>query len=219
MIRLTLGIVVLLCTVSPAFAQGGGREWLEKMSGPELVGTEFRVQLFCVWSNRNLIWQFDGQGISKLLSDGDKKADRRFCVDVGYASFNNSDRAAAGELVNLQRLEGAVAYRFDSLNRKGPWWGALMAFEPGVGVGVLKFLTDGGSDYRFEVSPRIVIKPLRLFPGIRTHRWSNVFSYGFRGQWTPAVTNADIGVVGYQPFRDGWLTGQGFAINLGELLR
>jgi hypothetical protein len=218
MIRLILGIVVLLCTVSPAFAQGGGREWLEKMSGPELVGTEFRLPVFCTWTAGTPILAFDIPEIVKRVGT----ADRRLCVDVGYASFNNKDRDVVGELVNMQRFEGAMVYRFDSLARKHPdkWYpGSLMALEPGVAVGVLRFLTDRGAVYRLQVSPRLVIKPIRLIKQARTSRWSNILTVSLRAQWTPKVTNGDIGVVRYQPFRDGWLTGHGVGINLGELLR
>ena len=219
MIRLILGIVVLLCTVSPAFAQGGGREWLEKMSGPELVGIEFRLPVLCTWTAGAPTLAFDSGEIGKRIVAND---DRRLCVDVGYASFNNKDRDVAGELVNMQRFEGAVVWRFDWLERKypGKWYpGSLMALEPGVAVGVLRFLTDRGADYRVQVSPRLVIKPIRLFKKARTKSWSNIFTVSLRAQWTPKVTNGDIGVVRYQPFRDGWLTGHGIGINLGELLR
>jgi hypothetical protein len=221
MIRCALCIAVLLGTVSPAFAQGGLREKLEKMSGPKFEGWEFRLPVTCTWTAngkpRRTALYFNARKTVEYLDQG---YDRLLCFDVAFASFNNADRDAVGALVNFQRWESAATFRFDRfdrLNREKLGW--LTVFEPGIALGAVTFLNDQHRESRFEASLRATVKPLKAVPAWRTKSWSSVVVIAVREQWTTSITNTDIGVAAYDPFRHGWLFGWGIGLYGPEPVR
>jgi hypothetical protein len=203
--RAAIVVACVLCA-STASAQGIGREWLEKMSGPEPVGIEVRFPIACVWEERTVgtpikkqrtsvgYWQ-TGRTASLRRSTPEKTSKRKFCVDFGFASLNNRDRDEEGFHVSAQRLEGALTWR---LERYHDW---LRAVEPSIAVGAIGFLTDTQREWRMDVSGRISVRLLDLIPRVREKPWASVVRLTFRPEViVGGITDEDLGADPAEPF-------------------
>jgi hypothetical protein len=228
--------VLILCCASPASAQGWGREWLEKMSGPgpfEGLGLQFPVA--CRWitsSPQKFYWSFqtpigmtpapdDKRGTQGRLRE--KESTRLLCIDFQYTSAANNDREEVG-LISVRAVEGRVGF---PLERDGlPWW--VAAFEPSAAAGAIRFLGDDFSEWRLTLSPEITIKPLKFIPAEK----AKVQNPNKKGDWrglieiaygavliTPKINNEDLHVTNLKPFEHGWLQRAAWIrVNASELL-
>ncbi len=200
--------VELVCGGSHAYAQGGGREWLEKMSGPGLSGWEVRVPLWCQWDDRR-VWYWQRE---ETLNSRRAQTPRLYCIDGAYAALSNSDREDVGLLVSAQRFELALRFPLDHIKE---WLGPI---EPGVAVGTMGFLDDVSQEWRFTISPRIVLKPLEWLPRTNKHGWASAPQLRIGGTWfIPRVDSDDVGTGVYGPFRHAWLSGLSFVIDVSEV--
>ena len=224
-----------LTSVSTASAQGWGREWFEKLSGPgpfSGVGLQFPVG--CRWQtpgDKKFYWSFQTpEGMALQRGDrprpgdlGDENSARLLCIDFQYTSAANDDSGTIG-LIDLHETEGRVGF---PLERKGfPWWTA--AFEPSVSAGAIHFQGGGFDEWRFTFSPEITFKPLKLIPAraVKLARpnkrgdWRGVVEIAYGAVFiTPKVTNEDLRVPFLNPFEHGWLErGAWIRVNVSELV-
>jgi hypothetical protein len=207
---------------SSASAQGWGREWLEKLSGPgPFKGMGLQFPAACLWDtpgDQKFFWYFQTpQGMSR--SDGDRQGSRgqladpastrRLCLDLQFTSASNHDSETVG-LMTVRAIEGRVGFPLE--RQAFPWW--VAAFEPSVAGGAIRFQGDAFSEWRLTLSPEITVKPLKF---IRPER-GRVPAPNKRGDWralievaygavliTPSITNEDLRVPFLEPFEHGWL--------------
>ena len=226
--------LIVLGFATPAAAQGWGREWLEKLSGPgPFAGLGVQFPVACQWNTpgeQKFYWYFQTpEGMAEQRGDrgrggiGDEASTRRLCIDAQFTSASNKDSADVG-LISLRVIVGRVGFPLES--RALPWWAA--AFEPSVAAGALRFEGAGFSEWRLTLSPEITVKPLKF---IRPEQ-GKVRRPNKRGDWrglvevaygailiTPKVTNEDLRVTQLPPFEHGWLQrAVWFRVNASELL-
>jgi hypothetical protein len=213
--------LLFLCGPSSASAQGWGREWLERLSGPgpfEGIGLQFPVG--CRWNtpgDQKFFWSFQTP-IAMTPDSGDKRSTqgqlrgkestRLLCIDSQYSSATNKDSENVG-LIDLRIIEGRVGF---PLERGLPWWAA--AFEPSIAAGAIRFQGDAFGEWRMTLSPEITVKPLKFIPEIQ----GKVQNPNKRGDWrglieiaygailiSPKINNEDLHVTFLPPFEHGWL--------------
>jgi hypothetical protein len=237
--RAAIVVVCIMCA-STASAQGIGREWLEKMSGPDLGGIEVRIPIVCRWqkpyveekmvgdekveiSYRQVwYWQTRRTETVRTMTRGtDKKSDnqRVFCIDAAFGSFNNDDREDLAFHASGQRFEGAFTWRLDQYKE----W--LRFIEPSIAIGGIGFLTDNHREWRLDISGRIAIRPLDLFPCLRKDRWGSVIQVTFRPELIlPGITDEDLGADPAESFEHrfrfggSWRDRPFFIVDFSELL-
>jgi hypothetical protein len=233
---IVVALLLLSGVSSPASAQGWGREWLEKLSGPgSFQGMGLQFPIACQWNTPNgqrFYWYFQTpEGMSR--EDGNSQAPRRgelaneastrrLCIDLQFTSATNQDSAAVG-LIAVRVIEGRVGFPLEI--RALPW---LAAFEPSVAAGAIRFQGDAFNEWRLTLSPEITVKPLKF---IRPGR-GRVEAPNKRGDWrglievaygavliTPSITNEDLRVPFLEPFEHGWLRrAVFFRVNASELV-
>lgn len=230
-----LFVVLFLSCAPNASAQGWGREWFERMSGPgpfQGIGLQFPVG--CRWNttgDKKFFWFFETP-IAMTPAPGDRSprqgqlldpdSRRQLCVDFQYTSATNKDSERVG-LIALTAVEGRVGF---PLERPGMPW--LAAFEPSVAAGAVRFMGSDFGEWRLTLSPEIVVKPLKF---IRAER-GRVDNPNKRGDWrgiieiaygavliTPQIANEDLRVPTLPPFEHGWLKrAVWFRVNASELV-
>jgi hypothetical protein len=216
--------LLVLCCASSASAQGWGREFMEKLSGPgpfEGIGLQFPVA--CQWNTtgpHRFFWFFETP-IAMTSGSGDKSSkqgelvgkenSRLLCIDFQYTSLANKDREDVG-LISVRAVEGRVGFPLERWPNQ--WW--LAAFEPSVAAGAIRFLGDDFGEWRLTLSPEITVKPLKFIPIEKARLNEN--NANKKGDWrglieiaygavliTPKITNEDLGVTQLKPFEHGWL--------------
>jgi hypothetical protein len=227
-------VLLVLCSASPASANGWGREWLEKLSGPgPFAGIGLQFPVGCRWNtpaDQQFFWSFQTPiGMTPARGDDpgrqgrlvDPASTRQLCIDFQFTSATNKDSEEVG-LIALRAVEGRVGFPLE----RGPWWAA--AFEPSIAVGAFKFQGDDFGEWRLALSPEIVIKPLKF---IRPEQ-GKVRNPHKRGDWrglielaygavliAPKITNEDLDVAFLPPFEHGWLQRAVlFRVNAAELV-
>jgi hypothetical protein len=228
--------MLFLCCASSASAQGWGREFFEKLSGPgPFAGLGLQFPVGCRWNttgDKKFFWFFETP-IAMTPRQGDRgprpgelldpASTRQLCIDFQYTSASNKDRDEVG-LITLTAIEGRVGFPLE--RQSLPYWAA--AFEPSVSAGAIRFLGDEFGEWRLTLSPEIVVKPLKF---IRPAQ-GKVANPNKRGDWrgiieiaygavfiTPKVTNEDLRVTFLPPFEHGWLQRAAFIrVNASELV-
>jgi hypothetical protein len=228
--------LIFFCGASSASAQGWGREWMEKLSGPgPFEGIGLQAPVGCQWittTPQKFYWSFQTPiGMTPAPDDKrstqgrlrDKESTRLLCIDFQYTSLANKDREEVG-LISVRMLEGRVGF---PLEREGlPWW--LAAFEPSAAAGAIRFLGDDFGEWRLTLSPEITIKPLKFIPAEN----AKVQNPNKKGDWrglieiaygavliTPKINNEDLHVTNLKPFEHGWLQrAVWIRVNASELL-
>ena len=211
--------LIVLGFAAPASAQGWGREWLEKLSGPgPFAGLGLQFPVACQWNTpgeQKFYWYFQTpEGLAEPRGDrgrgvGDEASTRRLCIDAQYTSATNKDSGEIG-LVAVRVIEGRVGFPLEA--RSLPGWAA--AFEPSVAAGAIRFEEAGFSVWRFTLSPEITVKPLKFI----TPEQGKVRRPNKRGDWRglieiayggiliiPKVNNEDLRVPQLASFEHGWL--------------
>ena len=226
--------LALLCCASPASAQGWGREWFERLSGPgPFAGIGLQSPVGCRWDTpgeQKFYWFFQTpEGMAELKGDQsrsgqirDETSTRRFCIDFQYSSATNQDSGSIG-LIGIRTLEGRVGFPLEE--RGLPYW--VAAFEPSAAVGAIRFEGAGFGEWRLTISPEITVKPLKfIHPDMGKVRRANK-----RGDWrglievaygailiVPSIDNEDLRVPQLNPFEHGWLQrAVWFRVNASEL--
>ena len=225
--------LIVLGFAAPASAQGWGREWFEKLSGPgPFAGLGLQFPVACQWNtpgDKKFYWYFQTpEGMAEQRGDRsggglrDEASTRRLCIDAQYTSASNEDSAQVG-LIALRVIEGRVGFPLEA--RSLPWW--VAAFEPSAAVGAIRFEGAGFGEWRFTLSPEITLKPLKFI----SPRLGKVPRPNKRGDWrglieiaygsiliVPKVTNEDLRVPQLAPFEHGWLErAVWFRVNASEL--
>jgi hypothetical protein len=225
-VRWSVGFTLLfMCCASSASAQGWGREFMEKLSGPgpfEGIGLQFPVG--CQWITsdpQKFYWVFQTpiaqtpgkNDLERLQGRLDEKASRFLCIDFQYTSMSNKDRENGNiGLIAVRSLEGRVGFPLERW-RDMPW---LAAFEPSVAAGAIRFLGNSFGEWRMTLSPEIVVKPLKFIPANhvklaarRVNRrgdWRSLIEFAYGAILiTPKITNEDLHVVNQEEFEHGWL--------------
>jgi hypothetical protein len=211
------------CLSSPVFAQGWGREWFERLSGPgSFQAFELRFPVTCLWHTsapQKRYWYFETpEGMGQLRDQGQRTSNvgplaapdayRILCVDAGYSFGSNKDREQAG-LINIRHVEADILIPFERF----PQLTDRAFIEALVGIGAIRFQGDGFQEWRFTLSPRLVVKPLKLIPpkraGVRANKrydWRDVLQFPIGAMWiTPSIDNEDLHATGFRPFEHGWL--------------
>jgi hypothetical protein len=231
-------VVTLLCLgcASPASAQGWGREFFERLSGPgPFEGIGIQSPVGCRWhtpGDQMFFWSFQTP-VAMTAPAGDRRpsqgqlvgeeSTRQLCIDFQYTSATNKDSEELDSLIALRVIEGRVGFPLEGQGL--PWWTA--AFEPSIAAGTLRFQGADFSEWRFTLSPEITIKPLKF---IRP-RQAKVQNPNKRGDWrgliefaygavliAPKVTNEDLHVTFLPPFEHGWLQRAAWVrVNASEL--
>jgi len=226
--------VLFVGWASSASAQGWGREWLERLSGPgPFAGLGLQFPVTCQWNtpgDQKFYWYFQTpEGMAEPRGDRrsgglrDEASTRRLCIDAQYTSASNKDSGEVG-LIALRVIEGRVGFPLEA--RSLPAWAA--AFEPSVAAGAIRFEEAGFSVWRFTLSPEITIKPLKFI----SPRQGRVLRPNKRGDWRglieiayggvliiPQVDNEDLRLPQLAPFKDGWLQRSVWLrVNVSELL-
>ena len=202
-----LGVLGVVLCAPPASAQGGGREFLEKMSGPGLQGNDFRITVMCFGTSEGPRWAAP-RNQDERNDDPDK-----FCMEAGWASFTNTGRADEGLLVSAQRLEAAFVF---PLSRK-EW---LRPLEPGFAIGAIGFLDDVNREWRMVFSPRLGVRPLQWFVEGEARRRGAVslLQITFKGYFfIPRIRDTDIGQGIYGPFSHAWLSGLTISVDAAQI--
>jgi hypothetical protein len=228
-------MLVVLCSASPASAQGWGREWFERLSGPgPFAGIGLQFPVGCRWDttgDQKFYWYFQTpEAMADTKGDrgrtgqlGDEPSTRRLCIDFQYTSATNQHSEDTG-LIALRALEGRVGFPLEE--RGLPWW--VGAFEPSIAAGAMRFEGSGFSEWRFTLSPEITVKPLKfLRPGqVKVRRpnkrgdWRGVIEVAYGAVLiAPKITNEDLRVPQLAPFEHGWLQrAVWIRVNASELL-
>jgi hypothetical protein len=146
---LRLLVLVLVCSLSPIVAHaddGGWIEWLEKWSGPKLVGIGSQIHLLCRDADGNPVDCERWWGLTRNEVDFDKikhELDFRFGYYWMYGSrFSDVDDQRS---VKGLRLMGVYHYH------------ALRWLEVGVAAGIMPVFGEG-----FDSFTRGLITPLSL---------------------------------------------------------
>ena len=215
-------LLLCLCGASSASAQGWGREFFEKMSGPgTFAGIGLRSPVGCRWDtpgSQKFYWFFQTPiamtpgGGDRSTSQGqllDERSTRQLCIDFQFTSATNKDSGDVG-LIDLRLIEGRVGFPLEGHGL--PWW--VAAFEPSAAAGAIRFQGADFGKWRFTLSPEITVKPLKF---IRP-RQAKVQNPNKRGDWrgliefaygavliAPKVNNEDLRVTFLSPFEHGWL--------------
>lgn len=226
-VRWSVGFIVLvLGCASSASAQGWGREWMEKLSGPgPFEGFGLQSPVACKWNTsgpQKFFWFFEtpiamtpGSG-DKSSKEGQlvgKESSRLLCIDFQYTSASNNDRENVDiGLISLRAVEGRVGFPLERWPKQ--WW--LAAFEPSVAAGAFRFLGSDFSEWRLTLSPEITIKPLKFIPAGKGRIHED--SANKKGDWrglieiaygavliVPKIDNEDLHVTTLEPFEHGWL--------------
>jgi len=224
-------VVLVLGIASPAAAQGWGREWLERLSGPgPFAGIGLQFPVACEWhttGGKKFLWYFQTPEAMSARGDGprvgDPSASRLLCIDFQYGSMTNRDSGTPG-LLDLRTIEGRVGFPLEGHGL--PYWTA--AFEPSAAAGAIRFQGDGFSEWRLTFSPEITIKPLKFIrpeqgkvraPNKRGD-WRGLIEISYGGiEIQPKITNDDLRVPFLEPFDHGWLQrATWIRVNATELL-
>jgi len=194
--------LVCIASASPAAAQAWGRGWFEQLSGPEFRTWEHKYPIACVWDSAGLRWFF--QTPERTTQDH-----RLVCLDVGLSYGSNKDREENG-LIGVRLLEGNILLPFERVLTNRHF------FEAQVGLGAIRFQGDDFEEWRFTLSPRVVIKPLKLISprsarldasNVNQRRdWRDILQFPIGAIWiAPDITNTDLRVTTSEPFKHGWL--------------
>ena len=231
--------LLFLGCASSVSAQGWGREWMERLSGPgPFEGIGLQVPVACQWNTpdaQKFFWFFQTP-IAQTPGSNDqapeqgklvgKDRTRLLCIDFQYTSATNNDRESMEVgLMSLRAVEGRVGFPLERWERQ--WW--LAAFEPSVAAGAMRFLGDDFGEWRLTLSPEIVLKPLKFIPAerarIREGRankkgdWRGLIEIAYGAVLiTPKITNEDLHVPTLEPFEHGWLQRAAWIrVNVSEL--
>jgi hypothetical protein len=150
-IRLLLIVLVSLGFAAPAAAQGWGRGWFERWSGPgAFYGTDVRLDIGCIPQTEA---RFDPpwKGRSTLVEEP-----ALFCLDAEFSTYANEDidRAKHG-IVSFDRYHLLAMYVVPGNRLQG-------MLELGAGLGSITFR---GNTYEFDrqyLPLRAVLKPFRI---------------------------------------------------------
>jgi hypothetical protein len=227
--RFTIFSLLMLCCATSASAQGFGREWFEKLSGPgPFRGTGIEVPIGCQWSDHRFLWYFRTPeamaspektrgGVTPLAQD----ATRRFCIDLQYTAQSNKDSGTVG-LIALRTID--VRFGIPLEKGGGPWYWTA-AFEPSLAAGAIQFEGDAFNEWRFTLSPEITVKPLKLIPTRRGKipnrrgNWRGLIEFAAGAVFiAPPIGNADLHVEQLETFEHGWLKRIALRVNLSELV-
>jgi hypothetical protein len=219
-------VVVSLVCAAPARAQEWGRGWLERLSGPgPFRGIEIGMPVGCLWERRTNDIEFVPVWDSPSNSRENDESRRLACFDGQFSSLSNKDRDEIG-LIEVRHVEGSLSL---PLEFTGNWYW-LAAIEPTIGTGAIRFQGTGFQEWRFSLSTRVVLKPLKLIPvgttnidRKRAHRfgdWRGVLQFSYGAVYiAPHITNEDLLVRTGETFSHGWLgRGTHIAIDVSELL-
>ena len=152
-LRLVIVVLAGLAVASPAAAQGWGRGWFERWSGPgAFYGTDVRFSIGCMPRSEarfDLPWK--GR-------DSSPEERALLCVDAEFSFYTNedNDRPQHG-FISFDRYQFLAMYII-------PQEGLQGAVEVGAGMGSIAF--HGGS-FEFDrnyVPLRAVVKPFRSCP-------------------------------------------------------
>lgn len=175
-------VLLVVCGASPATAQGWGRGWFEKLSGPgPFAGNDLHVTAGCFHNTA-------AHPFEPLWSDQAKAHEAAWCVDIEYSDYvNDTSRRAAQGLVTFSRYQ-ALAMWVPTAPRL---YGSV---ELGLGIGVAGFVGDTFDFQRPVVPIRATLKPFRFLAKSRS-RASGVVQVAYTGLLFPrALTNADFNI-------------------------
>jgi hypothetical protein len=150
-LRLVFVVCAALGVAAPTAAQGWGRGWFEKWSGPgAFYGTDVRLGVGCMPVSEA---RFDPPWNGRNASPEERAA---LCLDAEFSFYANedNDRAKHG-FISFDRYQLLAMYILPQERLRG-------ALELGAGVGSIAF---HGSAFEFDrtfVPLRATLKPLRI---------------------------------------------------------
>ena len=181
MAKLRLFVLISVCCLTPALARaddGGWVEWLEKWSGPKLVGIGSQIHLFCRDESGNPVDCETWWGLKRNKVDFDRikhEVDFRFGYYWMYGSrFSDvwDERS-----VNAFRFMGTYDYH------------ALRWLEMGFGAGLMPVFGEGFDGFTRGFVTPVILRLAPISEGIgRGITIETQTSYIFGG-----ITGADLG--------------------------
>jgi len=208
---LLLVVASLLLASSPAAAQGWGRGFFEKMSGPRFKTAYNQLPIACLWSTETDYrispfwktfqemrpWDVNSRvSMEKTLVQ--KASHRLICLDFGYDVSENDNVDEVG-LIHFRQFDGNFGFPLER------WDNKLEAIEPGIGFGLGRF-SDDDTTWRFTLTPYVTVKPLKF--GLRKPVLEHFNVVNKRWDWrsvlqvqlalvvfTDKVSNEDIGII------------------------
>jgi hypothetical protein len=150
-LRLVIVLLAGLGTATPAAAQGWGRGWFERLSGPgPFYGTDVRLGVGCVpdaiETRFDPLWKSRTPATEPAL----------LCFDAEFSFYANddNDRRRHG-IITFDRYQLLAMYIVPQTRLNG-------AVEVGAGVGSMTFRGNAFEFDRKFVPLRLVVKPFRL---------------------------------------------------------
>ncbi len=183
MAKLRLILLVIVCSFTPALARagdGGWVEWLEKWSGPKLIGIGSQIHLLCRDEDGNPIECERWWGLKPNNVDFDRikhEVDFRFGFYWMYGS----------RFSDVQDERSVKAFRF-----MGTYdYHALRWLEVGFGAGFMPIFGEGFDGFSRGFITPVILKIAPISEGVgRGVTLETQTSYIFGG-----ITGADLGNV------------------------
>jgi len=213
-VRCAVLAVALIWTASPASAQGWGRGWFEKLSGPgPFYGDDWRFTIGCL-TDRTPSGESGPSETSTFqpLWSVRARGNATACFDVEFSEYanNQSERPQQG-LVTFSRRQVVMMWDVPKLDG---------AVELGAGFGNATFRGDAYDFSRVFLPIRAELKPLRLVDNFRRRNttgnqgsrgrngYTGILRVVYTGLILPeALTNTDFGITTYE-FNDNYLQPQ-----------
>ena len=179
MTNVRLLLVVWLCTLVPAAARaddGGWYEWLQKMSGPTLMGFGSDVHLVCIDKDARA-FNCEKFWVGRRNVDFDRI---RHQIDFRFTVFTNvDDSVRAPRSIWALKLMGMYHYRITP------------QFDIAEGIGFLPVFGDG-----VQSTSRGVVTPISIgyFPFKNGGAWAKSFFGRFEENYlTGRLSGAELG--------------------------